>query len=205
MRRSENGFRTTRGIQVLSGHGAPLGHERAAQGMGARRWKRMNTTIRSHFGTSSPRPAFTASALSEEFGGQGGDVVMQMLLARELARSLGGLAWIWGITSFAGSKSIGLYGSARAEGAFLPLIATGQLQRRDRLHRAGRRHRRAGRDAATTAERVDGGWIAERREDLVVFRPCRRLSAAARAHRQERREAASGPDAVLRAGEARRA
>ena len=38
-------------------------------------------------------------------GGQGGDVVVQMVLARELARSLGGLAWIWGITSFAGAKS----------------------------------------------------------------------------------------------------
>ena len=59
---------------------------------------------------------------------RGGDVMMQMLLARELARSLGGLAWIWGITSFAGSKSIGLYGTEAQKTKFLPLIATGQLK-----------------------------------------------------------------------------
>ena len=47
---------------------------------------------------------FHGIGIAEEFGGQGGDVLMQMLLARELARSLGGLAWICGITSFAGSK-----------------------------------------------------------------------------------------------------
>jgi acyl-CoA dehydrogenase len=54
---------------------------------------------------------FHGVGIPEEFGGQGGDVLMQMILGRELARSLGGLAWIWGITSFAGSKSIGIYGS----------------------------------------------------------------------------------------------
>src|ERR1700760_5089346 len=54
---------------------------------------------------------FHGVGISEEYDGQGGDVVMQMLLARELARSLGGLAWIWGIKSFAGSKSIGIYGN----------------------------------------------------------------------------------------------
>lgn len=71
---------------------------------------------------------FHGVGISEEFDGQGGDVLMQMLLARELARSLGGLAWIWGITSFAGSKSIGLYGSEEQKKKFLPLIATGQLK-----------------------------------------------------------------------------
>ena len=49
--------------------------------------------------------------IDEKYGGQGGDTLMQMMLARELARPLGGLAWIWGITSFAGVKSIGLYGT----------------------------------------------------------------------------------------------
>src|SRR3546814_1574824 len=66
--------------------------------------------------------------ISEEYEGQGGDVIMQMVLARELARSLGGLAWIWGITSFAGSKSIGIYGSEEQKKKYLPLIATGQLK-----------------------------------------------------------------------------
>ena len=73
--------------------------------------------------------------------------------ARELARSLGGLAWIWGITSFAGAKSIGLYGSDEQKQRFLPAIAARQAPLRDRLHRAGRRHRRARRDADDRARR----------------------------------------------------
>jgi alkylation response protein AidB-like acyl-CoA dehydrogenase len=71
---------------------------------------------------------FHGVGIAEEFGGQGGDVVMQMILGRELARTLGGLAWIWGITSFAGSKSIGIYGSDAQKKQFLPLIAAGKLR-----------------------------------------------------------------------------
>ena len=100
---------------------------------------------------------FHGVGIAEEYDGQGGDVVMQMLLARELARSLGGLAWIWGITSFAGSKSIGLYGSAEQKAKYLPLIATGQLKAAIAFTEPG-----GGTDLrgamATTADRVDGGW-----------------------------------------------
>jgi acyl-CoA dehydrogenase len=71
---------------------------------------------------------FHGVGIAEEHGGGGGDVLMQMLLARELARSLGGLAWIWGITSFAGSKSIGIYGTDAQKKEFLPQIAAGQLK-----------------------------------------------------------------------------
>jgi len=101
---------------------------------------------------------FHGVGIAEEYDGQGGDVLMQMLLARELARSLGGLAWIWGITSFAGSKSIGLYGSAEQKKTFLPLIATGQLKAAISFTEPG-----GGTDLlgamATTAEKVDGGWV----------------------------------------------
>ncbi|MDT0509732.1 acyl-CoA dehydrogenase family protein [Novosphingobium sp. MMS21-SN21R] len=100
---------------------------------------------------------FHGVGIPEEFGGQGGDVLMQMLLARELARSLGGLAWIWGITSFAGSKSIGLYGSDEQKKKFLPLIASGQLKAAIAFTEPA-----GGTDLlgamTTTAERVDGGW-----------------------------------------------
>jgi alkylation response protein AidB-like acyl-CoA dehydrogenase len=100
---------------------------------------------------------FHGVGIPEEYQGQGGDVVMQMLLARELARSLGGLAWIWGITSFAGSKSIGLYGSPEQKEKFLPLIATGQLKAAIAFTEPA-----GGTDLlgamATTATRVDGGW-----------------------------------------------
>ena len=100
---------------------------------------------------------FHGVGISEEYGGQGGDVLMQMVLARELARSLGGLAWIWGITSFAGSKSIGLYGNAAQKKTYLPLIATGKLKAAIAFTEPG-----GGTDLlgamATTAKKAEGGW-----------------------------------------------
>jgi acyl-CoA dehydrogenase len=96
--------------------------------------------------------------IDEEFGGQGGDVLMQMVLARELARSLGGLAWIWGITSFAGSKSIGLYGTAEQKARYLPKIAAGELKAAISFTEPGGGTDLLG-SMATTAERVDGGWV----------------------------------------------
>ena len=40
---------------------------------------------------------FHAIGLPEEYGGQGGDVALQVVLARELSRSLGGLSWVLGL------------------------------------------------------------------------------------------------------------
>lgn len=101
---------------------------------------------------------FHGIGIEERYGGQGGDVVMQMLLGRELARSLGGLAWIWGITSFAGSKSIGVYGTQAQKDKFLPLIASGKLRAAIAFTEPG-----GGTDVLgalrTEAVRGDGGWI----------------------------------------------
>lgn len=71
---------------------------------------------------------FHAIGIAEEYGGAGGDVMTQMILGRALAKNLGGLAWIWGITSFAGSKSIGIYGSEEQKQRYLPQIAEGKLR-----------------------------------------------------------------------------
>jgi len=101
---------------------------------------------------------FHGVGIAEEYGGQGGDVTMQMLLARELARSLAGLAWIWGITSFAGSKSIGLYGSEAQKRKYLPLIATGQLRAAIAFTEPAGGTDLLG-SMRTTAERVEGGWL----------------------------------------------
>ena len=101
---------------------------------------------------------FHGVGISEDYGGQGGDVTMQMLLARELARSLGGLAWIWGITSFAGSKSIGLYGTEAQKAKFLPLIATGQLKAAIAFTEPAGGTDLLG-SMRTNAEPADGGWI----------------------------------------------
>ncbi|MFA5493897.1 MAG: acyl-CoA dehydrogenase family protein [Porticoccaceae bacterium] len=101
---------------------------------------------------------FHGIGISEDYDGQGGDVITQMILARELARPLAGLAWIWGITSFAGSKSIGIYGTEAQKREFLPKIATGQLRAAIAFTEPG-----GGTDVLgalrTEAVRGDGGWI----------------------------------------------
>lgn len=101
---------------------------------------------------------FHAVGIDEEYGGAGGDVITQMILGRGLARSLGGLAWIWGITSFAGSKSIGIYGTDEQKKEYLPLIAEGKLRAAIAFTEPG-----GGTDLlgamATTAKKVDGGWV----------------------------------------------
>ncbi len=100
---------------------------------------------------------FHGIGIPEEYGGQGGDVVTQMILARELARTLGGLAWIWGITSFAGVKSVGLYGSEEQKQRFLPEIAEGKLR-----FAAGFTEPSGGTDLLgamkTMAKQDEGGW-----------------------------------------------
>jgi acyl-CoA dehydrogenase len=74
------------------------------------------------------KAGFHGISVPEEYGGQGGDVFMQMILARGLSRSLAGLTWVWGLTSFAGSKSVGLYGSDEQKQRFLPAIAKGEAR-----------------------------------------------------------------------------
>ena len=101
---------------------------------------------------------FHGIGIDEQYGGQGGDVFTQMILARALARTLGGLAWIWGITSFAGGKSIGIYGTREQKELFLPQIAAGKLRAAIAFTEPG-----GGTDVLgalrTEAVRGDGGWI----------------------------------------------
>jgi acyl-CoA dehydrogenase len=101
---------------------------------------------------------FHGIGIDEQYGGQGGDIVMQMLFARELSRTLGGLLWTWGLTSFAGAKSIGVYGSEAQKAKFLPRIAEGKCR-----VSIGFTEPDGGTDVLgamrTTAEKVDGGWI----------------------------------------------
>jgi alkylation response protein AidB-like acyl-CoA dehydrogenase len=96
-------------------------------------------------------------SVPEEYGGEGGDIITQMVLARELCRSLGGLSWVWGLTSFAGSKSIGIYGSDEQKERFLPAIARGELRFSIGFTEPG-----GGTDVLgamkTKATKVDGGW-----------------------------------------------
>lgn len=101
---------------------------------------------------------FHGISVPEEYGGQGGDIFMQMLLARGLSRSLAGLTWVWGLTSFAGSKSVGLYGSEEQKKRFLPQIAKGEAR-----FSIGFTEPSGGTDLLggmrTSATRADGGWV----------------------------------------------
>ncbi|WP_343228644.1 acyl-CoA dehydrogenase family protein [Sphingomonas colocasiae] len=103
------------------------------------------------------KAGFHGLGIPEEYGGIGGDVLMQMILARSLARTLGGLSWIWGLTSFAGMKSIGVYGTEEQKRRFLPDIAAGKLRAGISFTEPG-----GGTDVLgamrTYATKVDGGW-----------------------------------------------
>lgn len=103
-----------------------------------------------YHGTSVPR----------EYGGQGGDNLTQMLLARGLARSLAGLTWAWGSTSFTGANSIGLYGSAEQKERFLPAIARGELRFTIGFTEPGGSTDLVG-GMRTTARRSAGGWTVD--------------------------------------------
>lgn len=101
---------------------------------------------------------FHAIGIAEEYGGHGGDVITQMILARELSRSLAGLAWIWGVSSFAGAKSVGLYGTEAQKQKYLPPLARGEIRFSISVTEPA-----GGTDLLgamrTSARKVDGGWI----------------------------------------------
>ena len=71
---------------------------------------------------------FFGIGVEEQYGGVGGDIMMQMIFAREFARNAGGLLWVWGVTSFAGAKSVGVYGTPEQKERFLRPIAAGKLR-----------------------------------------------------------------------------
>lgn len=103
------------------------------------------------------RGGFHGLGISEEYGGIGGDAIMQVIAARALARPLAGLAWLWGINSFAGAKALTAHGSEAQKRRFLPGIASGELRAAISLTEPG-----GGTDVLgamrTFAEKVDGGW-----------------------------------------------
>lgn len=101
---------------------------------------------------------FHGVGVAEEYGGSGGTEIDQVLLIRELARNLGGIGWIWGINAFAGSKSVGYYGTDEQKKRFLPEIAAGTEKFAIAVTEPG-----GGTDLlgamTTSAKRADGGWV----------------------------------------------
>ena len=100
---------------------------------------------------------FHAIGIDPAYGGQDGTVTDQALLCQELGRSLAGLTWIWGISSFAGAKSLAAFGSTQQKERFLADLARGKLRFAISVTEPG-----GGTDLLgalrTTADRCDGGW-----------------------------------------------
>lgn len=101
---------------------------------------------------------FFGIGIPEEYGGLGGDVVMQMIFAREFARTAGGLLWVWGLTSFGGAKTISLVGTEEQKQRWLPSMAAGELRVSLSMTEPD-----GGTDVLgamkTVAMKVDGGWM----------------------------------------------
>ena len=97
-----------------------------------------------------------AIGIPEEFGGQGGDVITQVIIARELARSLGGLTWVWGIPSFC-AKAVAAFSPDEVRYELLPDLANGRARMAISVTEPA-----GGTDLlgamTTVAEPVDGGW-----------------------------------------------
>jgi alkylation response protein AidB-like acyl-CoA dehydrogenase len=99
----------------------------------------------------------TGVGIPEEYGGQGGGIIEQVIVDEELSRTLAGLYWLLGITLFE-SKAIGGAGTEEQKRRFLPEIAAGNLMCAISLTEPG-----GGTDALgamkTKARKVDGGWV----------------------------------------------
>jgi acyl-CoA dehydrogenase len=66
--------------------------------------------------------------IPEEYGGQGGDLLDQTIVCEELSRTLGGLAWLWGITVWSGARAVLHHGNAAQKERYLPAVAAGDLR-----------------------------------------------------------------------------
>jgi acyl-CoA dehydrogenase len=100
---------------------------------------------------------FTALGIAEEYGGLGGDILMQAVFVREIARTAAGLGWIWGITAFSGTRALALHGTDAQKRRFLPDMAAGRLRTAMAFTEPG-----GGTDVLgamrTTAAKVADGW-----------------------------------------------
>lgn len=124
----------------------------------AREAERVDGNYPLHIFDSLAVGGYHATGVPREYGGRGAGLVTQLIQARELSRSLAGMIWVWGSTSFAGANSIGLYGSDQQKQELLPKIAAGQLR-----VTIGFTEPTGGTDLLgglrTTARKVDGGWL----------------------------------------------
>lgn len=101
---------------------------------------------------------FMAIAAPEEFGGNGGDIMMQAIVCEELSRAMQGSAMPWFTTSCFGVQSVGVYGTDEQKQRIVPGICDGSIKFAISITEPG-----GGTDVLgamrTRAEKVDGGWL----------------------------------------------
>lgn len=101
----------------------------------------------------------TGIGVAEEYGGQGGGIIEQVILDEELSRSMAGMYWLLGITLF-DAKAIATFGSDEQKARLLPDIAAGRT-----MFAISMTEPSGGTDALgamqTRARKVDGGWVVD--------------------------------------------
>jgi acyl-CoA dehydrogenase len=104
------------------------------------------------------RAGLNGIGIPEDLGGEGGDLVDQVIVMEELARSLAGLGWLWGLNVWSGGKAIVTHGSPEQQAELLPRLAEGRLQFAFAMTEPD-----GGTDVLramkTRATRADGGWV----------------------------------------------
>jgi len=70
---------------------------------------------------------FFGIGIDEELGGQGGNCTIQSIFMEEIARSLGGIAWIWGVNQF-NTKSIQRFASDSLKAELIPQLVEGKVK-----------------------------------------------------------------------------
>ena len=99
----------------------------------------------------------TGVGIPEEYGGQGGGIMEQVILDEELSRTMAGLYWLLGITLF-DAKAIIANGTDEQKQKFLPEIAAGKMMFAISLTEPA-----GGTDVLnamqTRGKKVEGGWV----------------------------------------------
>lgn len=123
----------------------------------AREWEAKEFEYPTELWDLMSKQGLHAIGLPEEYGGAGGDVNTQMIVARELSRSLAGLTWIWGISSFC-AKSVALYAQEEVKKELVPQLAAGEIRMAIAVTEPA-----GGTDLLgamrTTATKTEGGWL----------------------------------------------
>ena len=119
--------------------------------------------------------------IPEELGGEGGDIIDQVIVMEELSRSLAGLGWLWGINVWSGGKAIVSHGSHEQQAELLPRIADGPAEFAFAMTEpgGGTDVLRAMKTRATAGRRR---LADQRQQDLVDARARRRPRARPRPH-----------------------